>query len=443
MTNVELLQLLFESFVASSLAILAVLAVRAPLRRAFGAGNAYAAWLIVPAATLAVVMPVPSGTSSIGSSLPVIATSAWMDAAPAIERSGLALPWLLAWLSGAAATGLVLAVRHLRFVRALGRLQARADGTFVAETNGGLPAVLGLLRPRIVLPADFERRYTEVQQVLLVAHERQHLRHGDLQAHAAWCLGRCLLWFNPLIHVATGRFRHDQEMACDARVLGALRRHRRAYGEAMLETQLAHQGSPFGCHWGFSHPLKERIEMLKQSRMSRSRRFMGGLVSTLLVVSTGAAAWTLQPAASTAASQADMPSRVDDESRRLSPPRYPAEALASKLSGKVSLIITVDETGAPVDIQVEQATPAGVFDAASVEAAWQWRFTPAMEGGKPVRGQVRVPVYFEADGDPGLQKDAAAPMQRQVPVAWRGYNSLRESLTASWQPPQASTAPDC
>jgi hypothetical protein len=37
-----------------------------------------------------------------------------------------------------------------------------------------------------------------------------------------------------------------------------------------------------------------------------------------------------------------------------------------------------------------------VFDEASLEAVRNWRFTPAMENGKPVEGWVRVPIDFQA-----------------------------------------------
>ena len=68
------------------------------------------------------------------------------------------------------------------------------------------------------------------------------------------------------------------------------------------------------------------------------------------------------------------------------------------------MLVTVDTDGSVRDVQVEKATPPGVFDAATLEAARQWRFAPLLQDGKPVQGQVRVPVTFELGpvhrGDP-------------------------------------------
>lgn len=79
----------------------------------------------------------------------------------------------------------------------------------------------------------------------------------------------------------------------------------------------------------------------------------------------------------------------------LKPPAYPAEAVTRKLDGKVVLVLDLDAEGAVTGVNVERSEPAGVFDAAAVEAAWKWRFEPARERGKAVASKVRVPVTFE------------------------------------------------
>lgn len=60
----------------------------------------------------------------------------------------------------------------------------------------------------------------------------------------------------------------------------------------------------------------------------------------------------------------------------------------------LKLLVRTD--GSVGDVVVERSEPAGVFDAASVEAARRWRLDPRLEDGKPVEGWVRVPVDFEA-----------------------------------------------
>src|SRR5262245_12726042 len=56
----EILRMLLMCVLASSAALLLTRLLRSPLRRAAGARAAYWLWLLVPALTLAVLLPAPS-----------------------------------------------------------------------------------------------------------------------------------------------------------------------------------------------------------------------------------------------------------------------------------------------------------------------------------------------------------------------------------------------
>lgn len=301
MNSVDLLAALIETTLAGSAAIVLALLLRRPLRRGFGAGAAYALWALVPAAMLAVLLPAASAPLPL--SMPVqavIQAPATVAAPDAVSITPAALA-LIVWSLGAVLAMLALAWQQRRFVRALGELRPRADGLLQAEAVAGLPAAIGLLRPIIVVPSDFEQRYSDEQQALMRAHEREHIARGDLALNAIVALLRCVYWFNPLLHYAVRHYRHDQELSCDQRVIRRHPQARRAYGEAMLKTLLASRPAPLGCHWGYSHPLKERIEMLKHANVSSKRWIAGGVLVALLAVATGAAAWSAQPQRETAA----------------------------------------------------------------------------------------------------------------------------------------------
>ena len=91
------------------------------------------------------------------------------------------------------------------------------------------------------------------------------------------------------LHLAVAR------LACDAGVIARNPHARRAYGEAMLKTQMASTTLPLGCHWGQSHPLKERIEMLKRPLPSSMRRAGGRALVIAILLAAGYAAWAAQP----------------------------------------------------------------------------------------------------------------------------------------------------
>src|SRR5690606_11016425 len=90
--------------------------------------------------------------------------------------------------------------------QALGPLCRRADGLQPAATVSGLPAALGLWHPQIVVPVDFDQRYSDQQRLLMQAHEATHIRRGDLHLNAVVAALRALYWFNPLVHIAARHF---------------------------------------------------------------------------------------------------------------------------------------------------------------------------------------------------------------------------------------------
>ncbi len=307
---------LIETAIASGLAVLLALLLRRPLRRRFGVRIAYLIWAAVPLAIVAVLLPAPR-TETIAAIRPFEADASMIvtgEPATAASRTGgtgsrrVPAPiaedpgsvdwptWAAAlWLFGTLAAFALLCRQQRRFMRSLGALRVEDKGLLRAQGTAGCPALIGAVRPRIVLPVDFDVRYSATERELVLAHERMHLARGDAVANAIAAGLRCVFWFNPLIHWSVGRFRFDQELACDAAVLQRFPQARRSYAAAMLKTQLADVALPVGCHWQSSHPLWERIAMLKQPLPGAALRRLG-LTVVALFVGTGAfAAWAAQP----------------------------------------------------------------------------------------------------------------------------------------------------
>ena len=397
-----LLRWLSDATLATSVALLLVLALRRPLRRTFGARLAYAAWALVPLAMLAASLPRPHPGTALSQALlvlwPDVLVGAAVPVAPtgAAGAAGMPFDWPLllamAWGAGALLFALRLLRQQHRFVAGLGALHARDDGTWAGDAAHG-PAVVGAWRPRIVLPRDFDERYPPPQAALVIAHERAHVRRGDVPATLAASALRCLQWFNPMLHLAADRFRLDQELACDATVLAGHPDARRSYADAMLNTQLAVPGLPVGCHWQSSQSLKERILMLKHPQPGARRRRTGALVLCAVLSASSYAAWALRPVQPAAGLSPPVVQSTPA-------PPYPAEAVAAKQGGRVTLKLLVAVDGRVKDAVVEASTPAGVFDAAALAAARNWTIQPRIEGGQPVEGWVRVPIDFDPDGEP-------------------------------------------
>ncbi|HEV2532405.1 M56 family metallopeptidase [Phenylobacterium sp.] len=283
----EALIALLRANLAAAIAVALVLILRRPARAMFGASVAYGLWTLVPLAALAMLAPARMVTVA----QPAAAQAIEMiQAAPTRYAAG---PQSLdLWpLAGAVwAAGVAISLVHLVW-------RQRQFGRAAREGRAG-PAVIGVLRPSIVKPSDFEGRYTEREQLVVLAHERTHIARHDPRINAAVALARCVNWFNPLIHAAAHYLRIDQELACDAQVVAAHPGARRAYAEAMLKTQLAARPLPLGCYWPAegAHPLAERIGLLARKTPSSRRRKVGARCIALLALAGAGAAWAGRPA---------------------------------------------------------------------------------------------------------------------------------------------------
>ena len=226
---------------AAGAAILAVVALRSPARRFFGAEAAYGLWgapiCVLACAVLMALVPPDSETLSF--------------AAKAGARAPALGQLLLLWLTGFALMLLRLFVAQARF-----QSEVRAG-------RAG-PAVIGLISPHIVMPAD-DTGYTPQEWELIRAHERAHIARKDPRAAALTAMMQCALWCNPLVHFAAFLVRLDQELACDAAVVMRRPHARTLYARTLLKTQLAATPLPLGCYWlaRGQHPLELRIRGLK------------------------------------------------------------------------------------------------------------------------------------------------------------------------------------
>jgi beta-lactamase regulating signal transducer with metallopeptidase domain len=312
MTSADLLEALVRATLASSAALLAVMLARGLVRRAFGAQAAYALWLIAPAATLASFLPMrsivvatPASASeavSAGLATP-IATSAdaiteaatWLAA---VDLSLLALAAVAVWALGGLASLALLVAGHRQLVAGLGLSRiSRDDRLYRARSEHAGPALVGVLRPRIVVPADFEQRFDPQERSLVLAHERAHLVACDAQINALAALALCVGWFNPLFHIARELLRIDQELACDERVMRRHAGQRRAYAEAMLKTQVAARAMPLGCAWPSrgASALRRRIAMLARPTLSPTRRTLGAALCAACALAACVGASAAQP----------------------------------------------------------------------------------------------------------------------------------------------------
>jgi beta-lactamase regulating signal transducer with metallopeptidase domain len=369
----ELMHGLLAVNLALSAAILVAAALRGPVRRRFGARMAYGLWLAAPLAALAVFVPrphwLPAGLFPPAAPETVMTVQASAAAAAQPASVIVAPPYMLEtlWLAGAAVAIILTLLAHRRGMASFGGLSAVGrQGVVRAERTGLGPAMVGVWRPRLVLPADFETRFSDREQTLILAHEKHHQQSGDTRINGLVSLVCCLNWFNPLVHLAAHLLRVDQELACDAAVVERFPGERRTYAEALLKSQLISAPLPLGCTWPSGSPtlLQERLTMLAFKSLGRSGLVAGGALVGALCLGTAVAAWAASGAPDTA-SQVAVDAMTAAPMQRVVVDSVPAAPAVRTVSAKRAASgSTNSPTAAPATVEnvvgADAAPPAAV-----------------------------------------------------------------------------------
>ena len=159
------------------------------------------------------------------------------------------------WLMGMAAMLLYTLISYAILRRKVASSTWIRGNIYLSEAVAS-PFVLGVIRPRIYLPAVMDNR--DIPHV--IAHERAHIRRKD---HWWKPLGFLILtvhWFNPAIWLAYWLLCRDIELACDEKVIRELGNQQQAdYSQALLNCSI-HRRSIASCPLAFGEVgVKQRV----------------------------------------------------------------------------------------------------------------------------------------------------------------------------------------
>ena len=214
------------------------------------------------------VSPLPEGGIS------AMNLSEILVSAPVAVATPAPLPWATMLLSLHVLVGIVLVARWARSHHLISQLAAEArpldslpsasgDIPILAHPSWG-PGVVGILRPRIIVPeAEAERGSLG----WILRHEAAHLERRDHWTLPLTQLFVLLLWPVVPLWFALLRYRRLVEMACDERaVRGETVHSRRSYGELLLSFAGA-EVQPQWMEVSMRHDVASRIrELTRRSR---------------------------------------------------------------------------------------------------------------------------------------------------------------------------------
>jgi beta-lactamase regulating signal transducer with metallopeptidase domain/HEAT repeat protein len=106
-----------------------------------------------------------------------------------------------------------------------------------------VPAVVGWLRPVIIMPLSLQTGLPQHELELLLAHELAHVRRHDYFINLLQTVVETTLFYHPAIWWMSRQIREERENCCDD-IAVALTNDRRAYADALLNLERLRQPVP-------------------------------------------------------------------------------------------------------------------------------------------------------------------------------------------------------
>lgn len=135
--------------------------------------------------------------------------------------------------------------------------------------RGKTPMLVGVWRPRILLPKSLLGTLGDNELKLVLAHELAHVARRDLLWNLLVVVVRVCFFFHPLVWIGQSRYALDQEMACDQLALRTTRSGIKDYGNLLLKCSSVSGGATqtwatVGVISSFNSLKKRIIEMGKK-----------------------------------------------------------------------------------------------------------------------------------------------------------------------------------
>jgi beta-lactamase regulating signal transducer with metallopeptidase domain len=149
------------------------------------------------------------------------------------------------------------------------RLSMARPPRVLVKPGASGPAVLGFVRPVVVLPGDWVRTASREQLEHVLLHELAHVARRDPLRSLVCLVLQLAYWFHPLVWYTRARLSFLREICCDETVARTLGGSTSTYRRSLLEmAQPLLQRSAWG-QLGFIHgpsQLLARLSWLKRPR---------------------------------------------------------------------------------------------------------------------------------------------------------------------------------
>jgi TonB family protein len=441
------------------------------------AASRHAVWAAMCVAVL--LLPV---VQSAGPSLPVTWWPEWFGSSPAasgiavtgVEGTAVSMPadakspdtstgWPAAnvlavalWMLGVIVVGVRLAQGHRAVARLARRGVPASDARVLSRASlivgwlgvphvrildtraESMPATCGLRRPVVLLPSS-AGDWSDARLDTVLVHECAHVQRRDalwlLVAHMALMVW----WWHPLMWLALRQMRVEREHATDDIVLAFGARasdYATDLVEMVGECDTASIDAAAAVAMARRTQLEGRVMAILNPDVNRNGRTrLATAVAVALVMGMAplaalraGAAGPLAPATAAqgavrAGREAQTPIRIKHVA-----PKYPQEALDSKVQGIVIIEALINTNGEVAETKVLR--PVALLSEAAEEAVRQWRYMPTELNGQRVPVIITVTVSFRLGPD-------GTPLPEPPPVKPAGDTTAEPPVTTkeiTWNP---------
>lgn len=219
--------------------------------------------------------------------------------------------------------------------------------------DAGVPMLIGVVRPTIVLPAGLDERLSREELEAVLVHELQHVARHDALVQFLQALLGAVYFFHPAMWLANRSLNRLREDACDEATVATLDGRRRDYGTGIVKVAgMMSRRAPvlsLGVVSSGSQ-VKRRLGRILDPRLPVGRRLSWSAVACLLVIAAvvlpaaarpgDAAPKDETPKAAGPATKSEAPADKSAPAEKVAKPADPQKTLRGSV---------VDEQNAPVE----------------------------------------------------------------------------------------------
>jgi TonB family protein len=232
-------------------------------------------------------------------------------------------------------------------VRAMaGRFAATRRVRLLVSSVVDVPAVIGFLRPAILVPASALSGLTPAHLEAILLHELAHVRRGDYLVNVVQCVVEVLLFYHPAVWWVSSQIRREREHCCDD-VAASLCADRMTYARALTSLEELRGPAPRLALGAAGGDLLARIRRLIDPERVSSPRVSGGfamgIIVTIALLALGTQAGSLAVGA--------------DQAGTVVPPSRPVEA-AQVVTATTPTSTTTSGTPAALPVRPTPTRPA-------------------------------------------------------------------------------------